>query len=147
MKVRLVPAGESDCEFAFEAKRQALGPYVEAHWGWDDTVQREMHRRRWTERPWSIILHEEQPVGTVSVARTATHVQFGEFYLLPAFQRQGIGTEVLRAVLRQADADGFTVKLEYLKGNPVGALYKRHGFAVVAENDHHYFLVRVPHPG
>ena len=64
--------------------------------------------------------------------------------LLPWFQRQGIGTEVLLAVLQRADADGLPVRLEYLKGNPVGSLYKRHGFAVVAENGSHYFLVRPP---
>ena len=147
MKVLLSPAGEADFEFAFEAKHQALGPYVEARWGWDDSFQRELHRRRWTERPWSIITGDGEKVGTVSVARTATHIQFGEFYLLPRFQRQGVGTGVLRAVLRQADTEDLPVRLEYLKGNPVGSLYKRHGFIVVAENDHHYFLVRQPRRG
>ncbi len=145
MEVRLVPAEEADFEFAFAAKREALGPYVEARWGWDDALQREFHRQRWTERPWSIIVAAAgEKVGTVSVARTAAHVQFGEFYLLPRFQRRGIGTGVLQTVIRQADTDGFPIKLEYLNVNPVGSFYKRHGFVVVAENDSHYFLVHTP---
>ena len=142
MSVTLSPAEEADSEFAFDAKRQALGPYVEARWGWDDALQRTLHRQRWGERPWSIILSAGQRVGTVSVARTPTHIQFGEFYLLPSFQRQGIGTEVLRSVLRWADEENVAVKLEYLRWNPVGSLYQRHGFVVVSENDSHYFLVR-----
>ena len=141
----LSPAGEADYEFAFEVKRQALGPYVEARWGWDEALQRTFHLQRWTERPWSIITSGDQRVGTVSVARTPTHLQFGEFYLLPSFQNQGIGSEVLRAVLRQADVEKLAVRLEYLRNNPVGTLYKRHGFVVVAEDDSHYFLVRAPH--
>ena len=142
MKVRLSPAEDIDFEFAFEAKHQAFGPYVEARWGWEDSFQHEVHRKRWTERPWSIIVYGDQKVGTVSVACTTTHIQFGEFYLLPRFQRQGIGTEVLHTVLQQADTEGLPVRLEYLKGNPAGSLYKRHGFAIVAENESHYFLVR-----
>lgn len=80
----------------------------------------------------------------MSVTRKPTNFQFDEFYLLPAFQNRGIGSEVLRMVLRQADAEGLTVKLQYLKWNPVGSLYKRYGFAMVAENDSHYFLARAP---
>ena len=147
MRITLSPAEEADFEFAFAAKRQALGPYVEARWGWEEAFQRGLHRQRWGQRPWSIIVFEGQRVGTVSVAHLTTHIQFGEFYLLPPFQNQGIGTEVLRNVLRQADAEKLTVRLEYLKDNPVGSLYKRHGFIVVSENDHHYFLVRPPPEG
>ena len=146
MKIVLAPAEEADFEFAFGAKRQALGPYVQARWGWDDSFQRELHQKRWVERPWSIIVHADQKVGTVSIVQATTHIQFGEFYLLPQFQREGIGTEVLRSVMQHADTDGLPIKLEHLKWNPVGSLYKRHGFAVVAENDSHYFLVRTPLP-
>ncbi len=144
MEVILRPAEEADFEFGFEVKHQALGPYVDARWGWDDSFQRELHRQRWGERPFSVIVVADQKVGTVSVIQASDHIRFGEFYLLPRFQNQGVGTTVLQSVLQQADAHGLPVKLEYLKWNPVGSLYKRHGFAVVAENDHHYFLVRTP---
>ena len=144
MRVTLSAATEADYEFAFEAKQQALGPYVAACWGWDDALQWKFHRQRWTERPWFIIVHTGQRIGTVSVARTTTHIQFGEFYLLPRFQNRGLGTEVLQTVLQQADLDGLPVRLEYLKVNPVGSLYRRHGFVVTSENNHHYFLVRAP---
>ena len=144
MMVTLSPAGEADYEFAFDAKRQALGPYVEARWGWDDAFQRTLHRQHWNKRPWSVITSGGQRVGTVAVTRTPTHFQFDEFYLLPRFQKQGIGSEVLKNILQQADAARLPVKLQHLKWNPVGSLYRRHGFAVVDENDTHYLLVRVP---
>lgn len=144
MDVLLSPAEDQDFEFALAVKRQALGPYVEARWGWNDAFQREIHRQRWAERPWAIIVCGDQRVGTVSVARMDDHIRFGEFYLFPCFQRQGIGTEVLREVIRQADAGELSIKLEHLKGNPVGSLYRRHGFVVTAESESHYFLVRTP---
>ncbi|MDP2370911.1 GNAT family N-acetyltransferase [Rhodoferax sp.] len=144
MSIRLRPAQESDFDFAFDTKQKALGPYVAARWGWNHARQLAIHRTRWTERPWLIILDDTQPIGTVSIGDAEDHVRFGEFYLLPEHQRKGIGSIILRSTLQNADAHGLPVKLEYLKWNPVGSLYQRHGFIVTSESDTHYFLVRPP---
>ena len=144
MKTTLRPAEPFDFEFSFEAKRTALGPHVVARWGWDDQFQLELHKRRWLERPWRVIEAQRKPVGTVSVEVSEGRVRFGEFYLLPEVQGHGLGSKVLRFVLEEVDQVGLPVELEYLKWNPVGSLYKREGFAVVAENEIHYFMRRPP---
>jgi len=144
MNHTLRPATDSDYTFAFEAKQRALGPHISARWGWQSDVQARFHRQRWAERPWCIIELDGRSIGTVSVERTATEMRFGEFYLLPEHQGRGIGSAVLQGVLAEADASALTVNLEYLKWNPVGSLYKRHGFVVTKENDSHYFLSRPP---
>jgi ribosomal protein S18 acetylase RimI-like enzyme len=51
---------------------------------------------------------------------------------------------VLSEFLKDCDRSNRAVQLEYLKWNPVGSLYKRHGFEVVSENKIHYFMVREP---
>ena len=135
---------ESDFEFAFDAKRQALGPYVAARWGWDDDFQRDLHLSRWRERPWSIIFQSATPVGTIATWKVDGHLRVGEFYVLPVFQRCGIGSAVLRYVLGQADRDNEVVRLEHLKWNPVGELYGRHGFIRESANDTHCFMARRP---
>ncbi|SFP24536.1 N-acetyltransferase [Variovorax sp. 770b2] len=144
MDLEIRAAVDSDFEFALDAKRQALGPYVAARWGWDDNFQRNLHRSRWRERPWSIILKSSMPVGTIATWKVDGHLRIGEFYVLPAFQRCGIGSAVLRQVLGHADQDSEVVRLEHLKWNPVGALYGRHGFVEENANDTHYFLARHP---
>jgi hypothetical protein len=73
MKPTLRSATESDFEFSFEAKRQALGPQVSARWGWDEAYQIELHSKRWSERPWSIINLNGEPIGTVSIKRNEEH--------------------------------------------------------------------------
>jgi len=70
-----------------------------------------------------------------------------EFYLLPQFQGQGIGSKLLQSVLDRADELALPVKLEYLKWNPVGSLYLRHGFEIASQNDTHFFVVRQPKSG
>lgn len=138
-------ATDEDFQFAFAAKRDAIGPHVAVRWGWDDAVQLQHHRRRWQEKPWQIILVSGNPVGTVSIDVQATHLQFGEFYVTEGFRRQGLGTAVLLSALSLADRSHLETRLEYLKWNPVASLYARHGFRVTAESDTHYFLVRPPH--
>lgn len=44
MEPTLHPADEADCEFAFDAERQALGPHVTARGGGDDALQCEVNR-------------------------------------------------------------------------------------------------------
>jgi GNAT superfamily N-acetyltransferase len=144
MQPELVAAQESDFEFAFHAKRDVLGPHIASRWGWDEELQRKMHQQRWSERPWFIIAVQGRRVGTVSIEHGTEFIRFGEFYILPEFQGQGLGTNVLACTIAVADAKRLPVKLEYLKWNPVASLYRRFGFEVTTENETHYFVVRIP---
>jgi len=144
MELLLRPAIVEDFEFAFEAKRDAIGPHVTARRGWDEAFQLEHHQRRWREKPWQIIVFDQKTVGTVSVDVQPTHLQFGEFYILQNYRGQGLGTRVLAQVLQLADDHKLETRLEYLKWNPVASLYARHGFSIVGENEIHYFLARSP---
>jgi RimJ/RimL family protein N-acetyltransferase len=145
MNTELRACTEEDFEFAFEAKRQAMGPYIAVKWEWDEECQRSIHEQRWKEKPWFLITLDTVPVGTVSIHHLDRDlVRFGEFYLLKKFQGQGIGTELLKSFLKECDRDRRRVRLECLKWNPVGSLYKRNGFRVVSENEIHYFLEREP---
>jgi GNAT superfamily N-acetyltransferase len=45
----------------------------------------------------------QEAVGTVSVDVQATHLQFGEFYILRPYRGQGLGTTVLAQTLQLAD--------------------------------------------
>ncbi len=129
-------------EFAFAAKREALGPYVAVKWGWDEAYQRGVHAERWAAKAFHRILVDGEAAGTVAIDETPTHVQFGEFYLLPPFQRKGIGSQVLAAVIEQSTEMHLPVRLECLKWNPALSLYMRAGFLVTRESDIHYFMER-----
>lgn len=145
MNIELRPCTDEDFEFAFEAKRQALGPHIDSKWGWDEEYQRSVHELRWKEKPWFLVTLDKEAIGTVSIHYLAEElVRFGEFYLLIEYQGQGIGENVLKSFLAKCDRYRQRVKLEYLKWNPVGSLYKRNGFRIVSENDIHYFLEREP---
>lgn len=131
-----------DIDFAFEAKRAAMGPHIVCKWGWDEDFQRALHLQRYQEKPFFEIRRAGDRLGTVSFHVISDHVRLGEFYLFPNFQKQGIGSRVLTHCLRLADKLSLPVRLEYLHWNPVGTLYRRYGFIEIGQSDIHCFMER-----
>ena len=144
VQFHLLPRDYEALRYTFEAKRAAIEPYIVERWGWDEAFQMQTHQARFGEKPFFKIVRDRREVGTVSVMRLSDHVRFGEFYLFPDRQGKGLGTRVLRHCLSLADEQGLPVRLEHLKWNPVGALYRRHGFAVVGETESHWLMERAP---
>ena len=129
-------------EFCFSVKKEALGPHICVRWPWDECYQREIHWARMTEKPFFSISQNAVRVGTLSWLVHPDHVRFGEFYLFEKYQRQELGSRILTHVLTGADRMHLPVRLEFLKWNPVGKLYLRHGFRPTHESDIHIFLER-----
>lgn len=134
-----------DEKFALDAKLAAMRPHIVKRWGWDEDFQREVHQRRFGEKPFFQILFKEQKLGTVSFEVFVDYARFGEFYLFPEFQNQGLGSKVLKHCLQQADKLSLPVRLEYLRWSPVGSLYRRNGFVETGRSEIHYFMERDVH--
>ena len=137
-----MPKDPDTFEFAFRAKKEALGPHVAVKWGWDDERQRRVHSEKWAAKRFFRILVDGEAAGTVAIDESSSHIQFGEFYLLPPFQRKGVGGKVLASVIEQSAQKHLPIRLECLKWNPALSLYERAGFVVTRENDTHYFMER-----
>ncbi|HEX2552904.1 MAG TPA: GNAT family N-acetyltransferase [Microvirga sp.] len=147
LRFERLPRTDDAFDFAFAVKRAAMGPHIVARWGWDEDFQRDFHRRRFDEKPFFRIAHRGVSVGTLALTRYPDHILFDDFYLLPAWHRRGIGSAILRHCLARADALNLPVRLRHLQWNPVGALYRRHGFAEVGRTDIHCLLERPPGAG
>lgn len=142
MQIAIRPMGVDEFELSYQIKAAAIGPHVAQKWGWDDTVQRSIHTRNWANRRFQAIELDAEIIGTIWIAKFNHYWRLGEFYILPAFQNQGLGSQVLTQVITAAENVGQTLRLEYLKWSPVGRLYLRHGFRRIDENETHYFMER-----
>jgi GNAT superfamily N-acetyltransferase len=144
LRFELLPDNEAAFEFSFAVKKEALGPHILMRWPWDEAYQRQIHRLRRAEKPFFAIHRNGVAVGTLSWQAHPDYFRFGEFYLLAQHQRCGLGTRILAHMLSLADAARLPVRLEYLKWNSVGTLYRRHGFRPIGETDIHVLLERPP---
>lgn len=140
----LIPGEESHREFSYRVKKTAEGEYIAQIWGWDENFQRDFHAKDWQQKRPEIILYDSRPIGTISKTENEDYVEIRQFFILPEYQRQGIGSYLLKSILDRADRSDRIARLAFLKNNPVGSLYKRHGFQIIDEMDNFYLMERKP---
>lgn len=136
------PAQQSDYEFLFELKKAAELEPIKAVFGWDESVQRDIHQAEWSQAKPTVIEVDGKAVGSYLVQKYDTYWYFGRFFLLPEAQGRGVGTQILRLILDQADKANMPVQLCYLQGNRVGQLYQRLGFTVTSEDAQFVYMSR-----
>lgn len=89
-----------------------------------------------------LLLHGDEPVGLLKVDRSASPWEIIQFQLSPQSQGQGVGRQILDALIDEAHRAGADLRLGVLKGNPARQLYERAGFCVIAEVGEEYQMLR-----
>jgi GNAT superfamily N-acetyltransferase len=120
-----------------------MRPYVEKTWGWDEQWQAQYFRDRFDPATREIIEGDGVPIGCISVERREHCIFFAVIEIAPDHQSRGIGTELIRDLLNEADGRGVPVELQVVKVNPARRLYERLGFAVIGETETHYLMRRL----
>ncbi len=94
----------------------------------------------------SIILCDGEAIGMLKLDRAACPWRLVQLLLAPEAQSLGLGTTLLRTLSAEADACGAAMELSVLKNNPAKRLYRRLGFATVAEESHAWTMRRHSNP-
>jgi len=81
-----------------------------------------------------ICAEDGTPTGGILVERTADGMRLIDVAVIHGKRRQGLGTEVIRALQQECHTRGWTLKLQVLKGNIAERLYRRLGFEIVGED-------------
>ncbi|HUM10517.1 MAG TPA: GNAT family N-acetyltransferase [Myxococcaceae bacterium] len=145
MHLTLRPAVDSD----FEACRRT---YFAEH-GWIDERlnlardgQEANFRRLWTASQVRIIQLEGTNVGWLQTVPRDEEYFLGTLVIDGAFQRRGVGTEVMKRVLEEGARRGQPVRLSVVKFNPARRLYERLGFQVTHEDEHKVYMTSTLDP-
>ncbi len=142
--IRLIPADETYREFSYQVKKMAEGEYITSMFGWDEDVQRNYHDRAWQQQRPDIITYDGKLIGTIATIETVDCIDIGQFFILPDYQNEGIGTYLLKSILDKADQMGKNVTLKFLKNNPVESLYARNGFQLIDTSEILHYMERKP---
>ena len=144
--IALRPAADEDYEFSFQVKKAAEGALITSVFGWDEAYQREFHLKEWVERRLALVTLDGRAVGTLELREDAATIQVAQFFILPEFEGRGMGSAILRAVVRRADEAQLTTTLTLLAGNRCESLYRRHGLVVVEDDGPLRRMTRRPRP-
>jgi RimJ/RimL family protein N-acetyltransferase len=93
---------------------------------------------------WWIVTCDGAPVGRLYVARTPGDLRVMDVTLAAAHRKHGIGTALMRALLRHAGEEALAVTLHVEPFNPAMRLYLRLGFAHVETRGVYHFMRRPP---
>src|SRR4051812_29175810 len=149
----LRPAQAEDETFLYEVYAGTRAEEVAA-WGWDEQQRELFLKMQLKARDQSypmyyegiddrIILFGGEKVGRMIVSRTAEEVRLVDISLLPAYRNAGVGTSLIKALLREADETARAVRLQVDKANvPARRLYERMGFSLTGETQTHLQMER-----
>ena len=131
--IELRQATAEHYDFALRLYLLTMRPYMEELDVWDEGQQRAVFAAQWKREEVRIISVDGEDVGWLQVAELPAEIRLQKFYVSPAHQRSGIGSEVLGNLLAAWRTTGKKIVLRVLKNNPARRLYERLGFAVIAE--------------
>ena len=134
----------ADVDRVAELRAEVLRPDLERLGRYDPVRVRRRLRDAFAPQHTSIIEVRDEFAGCVSLRPDGDAHWLEHFYLSPQLQGEGIGTSVLRTLLRACDRDGTTVRLNVLQGSPARRLYEREGFMLDTEDAVDVFMRRAP---
>ena len=138
-------ATAADAEFAYGVLDRTIRVYAEQTFGkWSEADARARISRNTAAGTSSIIVLDGQPIGIMTVDRTGTHLQLEQLFILPEYQRRGIGSELLEGLLSEARGRVLPVRLRVLRVNPAKRLYERYGFRVTSEEPERFHMQWAP---
>ncbi|HEY8974211.1 MAG TPA: GNAT family N-acetyltransferase [Burkholderiaceae bacterium] len=97
-------------------------------------AQRGDYERRHPRARCRIVELHACPIGRLWTARERDRIVVLDITIVGDLRGQGIGSECLRGVQRQAANAGLAVELQVVVGNPAQHLYERLGFRQVGES-------------
>jgi GNAT superfamily N-acetyltransferase len=98
--------------------------YAEQTWGtWDRRADLNIAFDK-------IIQLAGRDIGLIGVDRRSDSWFLDKLYLLPAYQRRGVGGYLLRRLIEDAKSARVGLRLTILEVNPARRFYERHGFVL-----------------
>ncbi len=140
---KLQKATAEDSDFFYHVKKTVLKGYIEDIWGWDEAFQQQFHQDNYSTANCSIVFVGGVAAGTVEVKEDERIIFISSLYLLPAYQRKGIGTAIIEQCMAKAKARKKRVALEVLKINvQAQKLYTELGFTLTERDETKFYMYK-----
>ena len=142
--VNYAPVTAEDFDTLAELRILAMRESLERVGRFDPVRARERLRASFHPEHTAFIVHDGQQIGFYTFLPAADGFQLIHLYIHPNFQSQGVGSQVIRHLLAQADAQQLPVRLGALRDSASNRFYQRHGFVQTSEDEWDIYYVRQP---
>ena len=129
----LRPSSIDDAPIFYSVIDLTMREFIIATWGaWNETRVRQEALEHSSSPHRQIIQVGDVAAGIFSVERYPTHIQLQQIYLLPEYQRLGIGSELISRLIIEGSQLQIPVRLHVMAVNPAKQFYEQLGFVVTA---------------
>ena len=108
----------------------------------DELAQADKFRQQWIQEQVRIITLNGVDIGWLQSFTEGDGLFLGQLFVERDHQRRGIGTEVVKRLIKEAEALNQAVRLDVVKINPAIRLYERLGFRIVGEEERKFHMKR-----
>jgi len=98
-------------------------------------AQTQAYRAQYPQADYQLLEREGRAIGRLLLAEQAAALWLVDIALLPQYQRLGLGTALVSALLVEAESKSLPVHLHVARANPALRLYQRLGFQRVERQD------------
>jgi ribosomal protein S18 acetylase RimI-like enzyme len=112
----------------------------------DPERARERLRKSFYPEHTTFVILDGQRIGFYTFRPADDGFHLDHLYVHPTCQSRGVGSQVVRHLLSQADARQMAVRLGALRESPSNRFYQRHGFVQTAEDEWDIYYIRTPQP-
>jgi ribosomal protein S18 acetylase RimI-like enzyme len=99
---------------------------------WQFDMQRREYDARFPEARYQLIIVDGKPAGRIWVGEDDEQIRLLDIALLPQFQKRGVGTILLRDLMKEAKSAGkFLRHMVFVLNNNAHRFYERLGFTVI----------------
>ena len=109
--------------------------------------QGQQYRATYPAADYSIVQKGQEPIGRFIVNRDKSEFVLVDISLLPVYRQRGIGTQLIVALLKEAQARELPVHLHVVVSNPAKLLYERLGFTIVSSDSVYCEMICAPPSG
>lgn len=125
---RFAPASEAHFEPLLAIRIEVMREHLERVFRYDPERARRVFREHFAEPGLRLILVGDDIAGCVGFRIDEAEIKIDSFYLARRHHNRGLGTDILKVLLAEADAIGLPCELDVLLGSPADRFYERHGF-------------------
>ena len=107
-------------------------------------AQMSEYKTKFPGAAYQVIVFNKMDVGRFYTWESENEIRLIDITLLPRFRGKGLGTSLLRDLIKRSNKVQKKISLHVDPVNPALQLYQRLGFIYIKNNGRHYYMERNP---
>lgn len=139
MVYEVVEVDYDDYEFVFNIIKITMKDYIEEIRGWDEGLEHLFFKEEMSEEDNYVIKVDNERIAYLSLDKTADNIGIENLLILPKYQNKGIGTRIIKDLIRECKLKEKNLSLKAFKINEkANKFYTALGFNLVGEDNEYY---------